>query len=429
MPEPTQQAIKTRILFFCEAVTLAHVARPIVLANALDGEQFDIHVAQHPRYRSLLGEAFYTEHEIDSISPPQFNQALADGTPLYDESTLNAYVEEDLALIAKVQPDIIVGDFRISLGVSAELAGVPLIALSNAYWSPYCRGKYVVPDIPLTRILGPTLGQWLFTLARPVAFALHCGPMKKLRKRRGLPSLGFNLKAVYTHADYTLYADAPGLYDMDPLPENHRFIGPVIWSPQYPRPDWWAELPSDRPIVYITLGSSGPPELLPELLAAVGQLEVTAIVSTAGAAFPKEGTLTTADNIYLAPYLSGEEAVQLASLVICNGGSPTTHQALVEGVPVIGVASNMDQYLNMAMIEKQEAGRCVRGASCTADALAREVLLLLEEPRYAEAAQALAVKLRAADAAAEFCKLVDQIQQSIVAGKLQLPSSHASVSP
>ena len=229
---------RIRILFVAEAVTLAHVARPATLAQALDPQQFEVHLAHHPRYRELLGELSFIEHDIFSIAPQQFMQALATGSPVYDLQTLSGYVEEDLQLIAQVQPDIIVGDFRLSLAVSAELAAVPYVAISNAYWSPYSLQSYIVPELPLTKMLGTTLGQWVFSIGRPFAFALHCLPMHQLRRRHGLPSLGFNLKQVYTHGDYTLYADIPELYAMRRLPSNHRFIGPVVWSPRDPRPDW-----------------------------------------------------------------------------------------------------------------------------------------------------------------------------------------------
>ena len=405
MSRPSTSRPKTRLLFFAEAVTLAHVARPVALAQALDEQLFDVHLAHHPRYRQLLGDLAFSEHEINSISPQQFIQALAGGKPLYDVSTLSSYVGEDLRVIDAVKPDIIVGDFRLSLAVSAELAGVPYIALSNAYWSSYCEQQYVVPDLPITRTLGPALAQPLFSLVRPLAFALHCRPMNKVRRRYGLPSLGYDLGEVYTHADYTLYADAPDLYRMRRLPLNHRFIGPIVWSPEFPRPDWWQSLPSERPIVYVTLGSSGPAGLLPMLLETLGSFNVTALVSTAGAPVPS----LVPENVHVASYLPGEDAVKMASLVICNGGSPTTHQALSQGVPVVGLPSNLDQYLNMAAIEKSGAGQCLRAGSCEAKALHSVISRVLDDAVTHAAARRLAVRFTEYDSAIEFQRIIKQI--------------------
>lgn len=405
MPGHSTSPRKTRILFVAEAVTLAHIARPVTLARSLDSRLFDVHFAHHPRYRTLLGHVAFTEHTIQSIAPQQFMDALAAGSPLYDFATLKSYVEEDLALIAAVQPDIIVGDFRITLSVSARIAGIPYVALGNAYWSPYCEQDYTVPDLPFTRALGPTLGQSVFSLVRPFAFALHCLPMHRLRRSYGQASLGFDLRQVYTDGDYTLYADIPGLYRMRGLPAQHRFIGPVNWSPEFPLPDWWHDLPQGAPLVYVTLGSSGRVELLPALVEALGKLDVTAVISTAGAPAPRN----TPHNVFVAAYLPGDDCVERASLVICNGGSPGTSQALARGVPVIGVASNLDQYLNMAAIVKSGAGQLLRSGSCSSAQLAASVKDMLADAKYGSAANALAQRLACYDALKEFPRAIGEI--------------------
>jgi len=331
--------------------------------------------------------------------------ALAGGKPLYTLGTLLGYVEGDLKVITAVKPDIIVGDFRLSLAVSAELADTPYVTISNACWSPYTRQRYTVPELPLTRILGTKLGQWVFSLARPVAFASHCLPMHRLRRRYGLKSLGWDLRKVYTHADYTLYADIPGLYRTSGLPGNHRFIGPVIWSPRLPLPDWWGDIPSGRPIIYVTLGSSGQGELLPGIITALGQLEVTALIATAGADLP--GSLP--GNVYLAKYLPGEEAVKLASLVVCNGGSPTTHQALAQGVPVIGIAGNLDQYLNMQTLEAAGAGQLLRAGACDENALVGAIENVLYDPSYRAVAGSLSDQIGDYDSKTEFARIISEI--------------------
>jgi UDP:flavonoid glycosyltransferase YjiC (YdhE family) len=75
------------------------------------------------------------------------------------------------------------------------------------------------------------------------------------------------------------------------------------------------------------------------------------------------------DNVHIADYLPGEQAAQRSRLVICNGGSPTSQQALAAGVPVLGIAGNLDQYLNMAGVVRSGAGMLLRS-----DRLAEEAL-------------------------------------------------------
>ena len=145
---------RRRVLFIAEAVTLAHVARPAVLAQALDPEKYTVCLACDSRFDTLFPDLPVERRPIYSISTQSFLTALAKGSPLYRTATLRRYVQDDLALIRAWSPDLIVGDFRLSLAVSARAAGVPYLAITNAYWSPYARQDYPIPEHILARLLG-----------------------------------------------------------------------------------------------------------------------------------------------------------------------------------------------------------------------------------------------------------------------------------
>ena len=280
---------------------------------------------------------------------------------MYDYATLKSYTEEDLALIDTVKPDLIVGDFRISLAVSARIAKIPYATISNAYWSPYAPKQYPAPCLPLTRYLGVTAGSFLFRMAAPVAFKLHAIAMSRLNSHYGLPKMELDLRRVYTEADYTLYADIPSLFPLNNPPDNHFFIGPVLWSPPIKEPDWWEQLPTDRSVIYVSMGSSGSQGALQKVLNALNREEVTVIASGAGA----NVSLPQVSNFFTAEYLDGNAAAKLADLVICNGGSLTCQQAFAHGKPVLGIAANMDQFLNMESVNRANAGLVLRSDNLT----------------------------------------------------------------
>jgi UDP:flavonoid glycosyltransferase YjiC (YdhE family) len=198
------------VLFVAEAVTLAHVARPAVLIASLDRDRYEPYLACDTRYDRLLQVAC-PRRPIRSIPSVQFLDALAKGSRLYDVETLRDYVQEDMTVLDEIRPDVVVGDFRLSLSVSARLKEVPYLTISNAYWSPYRRQKYPLPEVEPMRWLGLTLGNLVFQAVRPFAFAYHTRPMNRLRRESGLASLGLDLRRIYTDADYTLYADLPAL--------------------------------------------------------------------------------------------------------------------------------------------------------------------------------------------------------------------------
>lgn len=347
---------KPKILFISESVSLAHFGRPFELSNNLPKNQYDIHFASAPVYQKFLKSSSHSLHTVHSITPEQFKTALAKGNPIYDFKTLKNYTEEDLRLIDKVKPDIIIGDFRLSLAVSARIAKIPYATITNAYWSPYAPKIYPTPELVFSKYLGLPLTSLLFRLAAPLAFKIHALAMARLKKHYGLPKTPLDLRQVYTEADYTLYADLPSLFPLNNPPESHLFIGPVLWSPPVKKPDWWDSLPDSRPIIYVSMGSTGSVRSLEKVLQALADENVTVMAALAGTAV----NIPKVSNFFTADYLDGNAAASRADLVICNGGSLTCQQAFAHGKPVLGIASNMDQFLNMLPITFINVGKLLR---------------------------------------------------------------------
>lgn len=392
-----------KILFFAEAVTLAHVARPLVLARKLKNSGYEVHAACRPEHRDFWEKDRIVFHSLDSVAPDEFLGALAKGRPVYDVSTLRRYVEDDLALMRRLKPELVVGDFRLSLAVSAAVAGIPYVAICNAYWSPYLiRDRFPMPEHPLVPLLGAKVAGFLFNALRPAIFALHSLPLNRVRRAYGLPHLGYDLFTVYTHADLTLYADVPELFPMSNLPDNHAFLGPILWNDAFPKPEWWDDVPEDRPLVYLTLGSSGPARHLPALVEELASLRITLVVSTAR----KVRLEHVPANVFVADFLPAGEVTERANLVICNGGSLTTQQALAFGVPVLGICSNLDQFLNMEAIAITGAGQLMRAGGVSIAGIRSMAEDLLGNPAYNAAAHRVAGILARCDAAERFSKLI-----------------------
>jgi UDP:flavonoid glycosyltransferase YjiC (YdhE family) len=393
---------RDRVLLILEAVTLAHVARLLAIANKLDREEFEVAVACAPRYRDFFPPNVTDVQEIFSIPSEQFLAALANGRPLYDLATLRHYVSEDIRVLERVKPSVVVGDFRLSLAVSARRMNVPYISLCNAYWSPFARPRFELPSHPLIEAVGRPLASAIFNVARPLAFAYHALPMNRLRREFGLDEWSFDLRRVYTDADYVAYADIPELIPTYDLPKHHSYIGPVLWSPPVSLPIWWDSLGTRLPIVYVTMGSSGDASLLPLIIAALAPLPLNLVISAAGAriSFPLP------HNVYYAEYLPGELIAKRARLVVCNGGSPTAQQALIEGVPVLGICRNMDQFLNMHFIVARGVGVRLRADELTVMDLQAQARRMLGEAKFHSAAAQLASELGRYDAARRFAALL-----------------------
>ena len=378
-----------RVLFFGEGSTLAHAARPLALAAALPRDRFEVFLATPERYRPWTPEAVQWL-PLEAQPPEVFAERLRAGRPLYTQARLETYVAEDLATIQEIRPDVVIGDFRLSLAASARSAQVPYINISNAYWSPDRPLRPVLPTVDFFPGWPRPAAEAASKLLLPLALRWHAKQVDELMAAHGLERIGRDLRRAFTEADITLYADLPGLFpDVVETPQR-RFLGPVAWEPPTAPPAWWEDVPEDKPIAYVTLGSSGETQTLGRITAWLVDMGYVVLVATAGRA-RLEGD---GQRLFVADFLPGSAACELADLVVCNGGSPTTTQALLKGRPVLGVASNMDHFLNIRAVRAQGAGAGLRADRLTRRGFQHAVNRLAGF-RAARAAAALATQGRA----------------------------------
>lgn len=349
------------MLLIGEGSTLAHAARPLALAAALPKTRFEVLLALPERYRPWT-PPYVQSLPLQAQSPAEFAERLRSGRPLFSRGRLDAYFDEDLELLKATGAKVVVGDFRLSLAASARAAGVPYVSITNAYWSPDRPLHPIRPTLDRFRRWPGPLAELAFDVLAPPALRWHAGLYDDFLTGHGLPSLGKDIRRVFTEADVALYADLPELFPDLPETPRRRFLGPLVWEPPVEPPDWWERLPEDKPIAYLTLGSSGDARLLTDITGWLTGMGYAVMLATAG-----QGELHGDDEtVFAADYLPGFAACERADLVVCNGGSATVTQALLRGRPVLGICSNMDQFLNMRAVQARGAGLRLR-----ADALGR----------------------------------------------------------
>jgi UDP:flavonoid glycosyltransferase YjiC (YdhE family) len=410
------------ILFVAEAATMAHAVRCLVLLNLLDETKWEIHFAASPRVKWMLGprdSAKLTSFvPLDSVPSQAFLDALARGESVFSEQVLTRYVKEDLRVLREVRPDVVVGDFRLSLSVSARLLKVPYIALSNGCWSPHWsppNNRYPLPVLPATRRAPLPVVRRVFKHLQPRAFRDQCAPLNATRAEFGLAALPLDLRHVYTDADYVLYADVPEVYPEAyfPVAGNHRFVGALLWSAPRETPEdiraFLAAEETGGPLVFVSLGSSGPAKLLPAILRALGRLPVRVVAVTSGAAAPEK----VPRNARVTDFLHLEAPLRASALLVCNGGSPMTHFAAVTGTPVVAIASNMDQFMNSGAMARRGVAKVMRADRFRGSKLKKTVRKMLKKPKYKTKAAALGARFRAFPTQSVFLQVLDDAVEGL----------------
>jgi UDP:flavonoid glycosyltransferase YjiC (YdhE family) len=399
MPDSTRQ----RILFIAENITMAQVVRLLALARQLPSQRYEVHFACSDATPWVFSGTSFRRWPLFTIDGPRALAALARGERLYDAATLQRYVADELALFDVVRPDLVVGDFRLSLAVSTRLAGLRCASLINAHWSPFAvRERFPLPDHPIVSLVGVERAERYFPQAIPRVFAHFAAPLNAVRQRHGLPPA--SLLEQLCFGDWVLYPDPPELCPVTRLPSTHRFLGVVTWSPDVALPAELLAGDDFRPVVYVTLGSSGEQAALTALLAGLEDLPVRGILATAGRPPPQR----LPASFRVADYVPGDLVARHARFVVNNGGSAGTYQALAAGVPVLGIPSNLDQYLNMQAVTRAGAGLQLRSASLRPEQVRRAAQQLCDDPALQQRARQLATVIRGYDCHARFQAWLDE---------------------
>jgi UDP:flavonoid glycosyltransferase YjiC (YdhE family) len=398
-------ALKNRplLLFMPEGNILAHVSRGIEVAKCLRRQNVDIRFACAGAASHLVEEAGFPLIPIATQPRDDLLARLHQGKSVFTHESLKKAVDIDLALLKQLRPDVVVGDFRCSLGISAPLSGVPYICVTNAVWTPYYAGSLEPPDsFILTKILGKRICRLLVPIAQQAVFRHYAAPFNRIRKQAAL-AVQDDIRRCMSEADLTLLADLPEFAPSMNLPSYMKYVGPIVWEPDIADPEELNTLSADKPVVYLTLGSTGGASL-EELARAMSERDWQVICTTGGRSV---GQLP--ESCIAVPFANGVRMCQLADVVVCHGGNGTLYQSLSAGTPVVGLPAFHDQEYNMQQVECLGVGISIPPGRRVLRSLPDAVARVLDDPEARSKANALSRKLKdwngpmmAADAIREF---------------------------
>ena len=392
---PLTSSFMKKLLFFAESVSLAHIGRPLKLADWADENGYQVYIATGAKGIQLLNAlgSKHTHIEIFSITGETFYQRVNQGKFFYTTAELEKYVTAEIKVISEVQPDFIISDFRLTTAISARVMQVPLINLSNAYWSPHYECKFPAPQTGIFNWMPEKFKQQFFNLLRPIAFKTFGKPLNDLRRKYLLTSVD-DFRTHYTAGDYTLYMDHPEFINLEQPPFRHAFLGPVVWAPAS------VEKIKDlkKNSIYITMGSSGNNQVLTEITKACLRLGRHMVISGL--------SNTEAENLIsvvpelkefaiIKPLIDAEEVLANCDLTICHGGSGTVYQSLMASTPVLCFPHNPDQGLVAMAVKEGNWGSVISPSQTNSGFIFQAITNLLNDHQKIKAVNQFSKKLKA----------------------------------
>lgn len=408
------------IVFAPHSWGLSHVGRSLLVAQELQRRGYRcVFVGDGPFVLpedSLVRRAGI---EVYPLIDMTMDEVLVNGFDFHTPQSLRRLVAAEREMLQKLKPSIVVSDYRPSIHVAAAIESVGVIALTNTHWTHYWGTKITPPlehkvTLKVTRLLGSTLGMALLKQVVPIVsariFRDNVRIYNDLLAEHGLPPHDDILR-LFEGSVATYLTDAPEWCKTKPhLPAKIRVAGPLYWSA--PAPEGWdADLPHDKPWLYLSAGSSASPDVFPALFKELGDLPFRVLMTTAGLDLPKR----VPENFTIRDFLPGEAVMARSALSIVNGGSGTIYQAIQARKPMLLVPMRGDQEWNGHDAERLGIARAIhrRHVIDKVGLLRQAVIQTMEDrDRYTHKLAALADKISRYDAAGT---IADGVEMAVVA--------------
>jgi len=335
-----------RILVMGEGISLAHVTRALIAARALRERGHEVHLATSQRFHAWVAAQGWQARVVATADGDQVYDRLRHLLPMYTADEIVAATRDDLKLIDELAPDAVLADCRCSARLASAISSTPFVGMFNANCCRHYAGVQNTPlAFPPNRLLGKSnvdrfINPWLGPLVRPAVCRKLARPYDDAATQLGLASSGTDFRDVFTSDRLNLLTDLPELGPLSGAPDTYKHVGPMYWDEPADADDpthaLVAALPTDQPIIYITLGSSGNASMLPAIATALEHCRATFVVSGSTAA-------DLPANFVTATFVNARLLLPRCAAVICHGGNGSIYQALAYDLPTISVPSFFDQ--------------------------------------------------------------------------------------
>lgn len=416
-----------RILMMTDGHFLAHVSRVLEIGKLLRQHYgYEVVFAGTGPFMKLpREEGFLTEEVFTVPGKKTLELARKAGLVRYSwwENIVNKGIESDIAAIKKHRPHVVMGDMRWTAGPAAKYSNIPYVSLTNAAWTNYYAPRIrAIDDHFITNTFGVRFSETTMPFFRWLGLSYWGLPFLAWAKKNMPHKNEYRNLFDVIRGDMTLLADIPEYFPTKDTPPNMHYIGPILWSPKVPVPEWILALDPARPTVYVTMGSTGHGHFFESALKAFGNSEYQ-VVMTTGNIDVNLGDLP--DNFKVVNFAPGIPILQRSSVVINHGGNGSVYQSLKVGVPNIAIPTHVDQCFNAQRVEDLGVGVKLTQSKVSPELLRNSVEEITGKPAYRSNAQRISKIIDGYAGELSGARLVHQfIQDRFDLDECEIPDAH-----
>jgi hypothetical protein len=130
---------KQRAAFLPHLDVLAHTGRSLLVARELRRRGWGIHFCGAGKYERIVREAGFDVKPLPEMPAEGLVAESRRGRrwPFHSPAQIRPFVEAELSCLEEAPVDVVVFDHRYTAGISAEIAGLPRVSITNIWWTPY----------------------------------------------------------------------------------------------------------------------------------------------------------------------------------------------------------------------------------------------------------------------------------------------------
>lgn len=410
-----------RILFATIFQNSGDATRALEIAKALrddpaDGRRVEItFLTRGSRFEAAaLREGFALHRAAPELGGVQYLDDFRTrfGELIGDEELAVEILRGELAAYRELSPDLLIYGFwpigsiarRMAIPHTPAVAFLPLPLTED-----FLRTVHRFPDeMALSRL--PQRWQRLLLEAVPLPLKERLPALRHACIRRAAERLGWRgepLRNIFRmlRSDRYLVNDFPDFYPAGSFDRRVVFTGPLFSQPSEaeitdPRIRAVLDAANPRPKIFCTLGSSGSKEALLEAIRMFGGPDSpwSGIVLCPPAICPIDEARAALRNPHVVltdAFVPAAAINARVDAVVCHGGQGTLQTALRSGTPLVGVAAQPEQQMNLQHLEAYGAALSIAPRNWRVAAIARAVSRLLADERYRAKAAELGRKAAA----------------------------------
>jgi UDP:flavonoid glycosyltransferase YjiC (YdhE family) len=325
-------------------------------------------------------------------------------------------IEGEVEAYKDLKPDVVLFGFWPMAGLAYRMMGRKILGICYVP-VPCTTEKYldIIPDIPEQVPFFSLFPLRIRMLMRklPLFIKRRVPPLRQPNILWAASQLGWKGQIVnlfdMLEAHLTIVNDLPDFYSQSALPESIVFSGPLYSKPNEretvdPRIRNILCAQNSNIKLFCTLGSSGTKEQLLEIVKAFtyGEgLEWSGVILSPISVChidEAKAVLGEREGVYISDsFVPAQKVNAMADIVICHGGQGTLQTALHSGTPLVGVAAQAEQFLNLYNIESQGAGIRIPMKKWSAENIQIAVHKIITDKKYSEAAMRLKERMDAMD--------------------------------